>query len=60
MAKTGKDSCTERSRHIDIWYFFVKDRCNKKKVEIKDCPTEKMIADFLAKPLVGTLFIRFK
>ena len=41
----GRNSCTGNSRHIDIKYFWVKDRVDKKEVEIQYCPTHLMLAD---------------
>ena len=56
MEINGRNSCTGNSRHIDIRYFFVKDRVDKKEVSIKYCPTEKMLADYFTKPLNGNRF----
>ena len=56
MEKNGRNSCTGNSRHIDIRYFFVKDRVDKKELEIKYCPTYMMLADFFTKPLQGKAF----
>ena len=43
-----------RSKHIDIKYHFVKDYCINNFVNLKYCPTDKMIADILTKPLSKT------
>ena len=56
----GRNSCTGNSRHIDIKFFWVKDRVNKKEVEIKYCPTTLMLGDYFTKPLQGNLFRRFR
>ena len=56
----GRKSCSKRSRHIDIRYFYVKDLVDKNIVKIKYCPTEKMVADFFTKPLQGSLFRYFR
>ena len=56
MAKNGRNSCTGNSRHINIRYFFVKDRVDKEECVIEYCPTEQMLADFFTKPLHGALF----
>ena len=45
MAKNGKNSCTSNSRHINIRYFFVKDRVDKGECTIEYCPTIHMLAD---------------
>ena len=60
MLKNGRNSCTGNSRHIDIRYFFVKDRVDKKEVKIEYCPTSIMLADFFTKPLQGQFFQRFR
>ena len=60
MAINGRNSCTGNSRHVDIKYFWVKDRVDKKEVEIQYCPTTLMLADFFTKPLQGNLFRRFR
>jgi hypothetical protein len=60
MEKNGRNSCTGNSRHIDIKYFWVKDRVDKKEVEVKYCPTKLMLADYFTKALQGSLFRMFR
>ena len=60
MEVNGRNSCTGNSRHIDIRYFFVKDRVDKKEFVIQYCPTELMVADFFTKPIQGALFRAFR
>ena len=60
MEKNGRNSCTGNSRHIDIRYFFIKDRIEKGEVTVAYCPTELMLADFYTKPLQGSLFNFFR
>ena len=48
------DSCGQKSRHIDIRYFWVKDRLKDEKNKLEYCPTEQMLADFFTKLLQGT------
>jgi hypothetical protein len=60
MEKNGRNSCTGNSRHIHIRYFFVKDRVDKKELDIVYCPTEEMLADYFTKPLQGRLFTMFR
>ena len=59
MEKNGRNSCAGNSRHINVRYFFVKDRVDKGEVIIY-CPTEYMLADFFTKPLQGKRFHYFK
>ena len=49
MEINGRHSCTGNSRHIDVRYFFTKDRVKKKEMKIEYCPTHMMIADFFTK-----------
>lgn len=47
----------ERSKHIHIRYFFLKDYIDRGEVRVEYRPTREMIADMLTKPLQGKLFI---
>ena len=60
MKKNGRNSCTGNSRHVDIRYFFVKDRVDKGELTIKYCPTALMLADYFTKPLQGALFHKMR
>ena len=60
LEKNGKASSGQRTRHINIRYFFVTDRVTKKEVEMVYCPTGKILADLLTKPLQGSQFKRFR
>lgn len=60
MLKNGRNSCTVNSRHIDIRYFFVKDRIDKEEVKVEYCSSDCMLADFFTKPLQGALFTKFR
>ena len=59
MANRGA-STSERTRHIGLRYFFVKDRVDSGEVTIQYLPTENMIADILTKPLQESLFRRLR
>jgi len=54
LADKGR-STSERTRHINVRYFFTKD-----KVESGELVTEEMLADLLTKPLQGALFRRLR
>ena len=45
--ENGSVSSGERSRHMNIRFFFIKDILKREGIEVKHCPTERMIADFL-------------
>jgi hypothetical protein len=55
LAAKGR-STSDRTRHIHIRYFFVKDRVDSGEVRIEYKPTKLMLADLLTKPLQGDLF----
>ena len=47
MEKNGIMSCEEKTRHIKIRYFFIKDILENDKIDLKHCRTEVMLADLL-------------
>ena len=60
LEKNGKASSSKRTKHINIRYFFIKDRYDKKELTIQYCPTDDMVADFFTKPLQGRKFKKFR
>jgi hypothetical protein len=56
MEKNGKASSSKRTKHINIWYYFVTDRIHKKDLRVKWCPAGDMIGNFMTKPNQGALF----
>ena len=50
----------KRSKHIDVRYFFIKDRVDKGEVNIVWCPALDMRADCFTKPLQGESFVKFR
>jgi hypothetical protein len=59
LETNGRASSSKRTRHIEIWYYYVANRVAKGDLRIVWCPTDKMIADFLMKPLQGKAFVEF-
>ena len=51
---------SENTRHINIRYFFIKDRVDCGEVQIEYCPTDEIPADALTKPLVGDRFYKHR
>jgi hypothetical protein len=60
LEKNGKASSSKRTKHINIWYFFVTDRVSKEKVLVVWYPTGDMLGDYKTKPLQGALFWKFR
>jgi hypothetical protein len=59
LIKNGRSN-SERTRHIAIRYFFLKDRIDAKEVCVEYLKTGEMIADILTKPLQGDHFRRLR
>ncbi len=59
LLKNGKSS-SDRTKHIKIRYFWLKDRVDVKNILVEYMPTEDMVADLLAKPFRGELFIKLR
>jgi hypothetical protein len=60
LETNGKASSSKRTRHVNIRYFFVKDRVASGEVRIEYCPTDQMIADYFTKPLQGAPFYKLR
>jgi hypothetical protein len=59
LLKNGKSN-SERTRHIAIRYYFLKDRIDNKEVAVEYLATGDMIADILTKPLQGEQFLKLR
>lgn len=59
LAQNGQSN-SERTRHINIRYFFVTDRIASREIELSHLGTSDMIADILTKPLQGNLFRKLR
>ena len=60
LERNGRSSAGQRSRHINIRYFFIKDRIEKGEINLIYCNTKDMLADYFTKPLQGSVFTRFR
>ena len=50
----------QRSKHIDVRYYFIRNVQNAGKVIIKCCPTADMVADVMTKPVAKIKLQKFK
>jgi hypothetical protein len=53
-------STSDTTRHINVRYFFVKDKIESNEVSVVYLPTGSMIADALTKPLQGDLLRKMR
>jgi len=60
LEKHGNASSGQATRYINIRYFFMKDRIQEDEINIIYCPTELMVADYVTKPLHGSLFEKLR
>lgn len=56
----NNDVIRQRSKHIDIRYHYIREKVKEKRIGIRFCPTEEMIADMLTKPLGEQAFFKHK
>mmetsp|Transcript_11837 Transcript_11837/g.17123 ORF Transcript_11837/g.17123 Transcript_11837/m.17123 type:complete len:137 (-) Transcript_11837:14-424(-) len=55
----GKESCSKRTCHFNIKYFFITGLIKNGDVTLKYCPTEDMTGDYMTKTVVGQKFVDF-
>ena len=60
LEMNGQTSSGKRTRHINIRFFYIKDRVDAKDIVIRHCPTERMYGDYYTKPTQGKLFKRMR
>ena len=59
MISKGKSTAV-RSRHVNIRYYWLKDRIDNGEVTITYLPTAEMVADVLTKPIQGEKFVHLR
>jgi hypothetical protein len=55
LAENGRSN-SDRTKHIKLRYFFIKQYLDSGEFVLKHCSTDRMIADILTKPLQGDHF----
>ena len=60
LEKNGKASSGKRTKHINMWFFFVTDRIAKREMSVRWFPTGDMTGDYWTKPNQGAQFKRFR
>ena len=59
MAEKGR-STSQRTRHMNIRYFFIHDCIARHEVKVIHRGTDEMDADFFTKPLRKDVFVKFR
>ncbi len=56
LIKNGWMLSGKRTKHIKAKFFFIKDRVDDREIKVFNCPSHKMWADVMTKPLQGMAF----
>ena len=60
LETNGKASSGQRTRAINVRYFFITDQVLRGNAVIEYCPTDNMAGDFMTKPLQGARFTKWR
>ena len=60
LKKNGRASSLIRTKHIETRYFFIQDRLEKGDIRLEYFHKDKMVTDFMTKPLQGKNFFDFR
>jgi len=60
LETNGRLSSGKRTKHMNVRYFFIKDKVDNGDFKVEHCPTKEMWADYYTKPLQGKLFQSFR
>jgi histone deacetylase 1/2 len=59
MIQRGRSN-SERTKHVNIRYFWLKDREANGEIKIEYLPTNEMVADIFTKPLQGEKYVQMR
>ena len=59
LEKNGKKSSVKCMQALNIRYFLIMDQVEKGMVQIKYCPMEDMVGNYMSKGLQGVKFEKF-
>jgi hypothetical protein len=60
LEKNGRASSSNRTKNINVRYFFIKDQIASGKITVEHCPATEILGDHFTKPLQGTVFRKFR
>ena len=56
LENNGRQSISEKTRHINIGYYFITDRIINQEASMEFCPTLDMIGEYFTNTLQGYKF----
>jgi hypothetical protein len=59
LMATGRTT-KQRTKHLNVRYFFIRDRIAKQELRLEYLPTKRMVADLMTKPIVGKLLVSLR
>jgi hypothetical protein len=60
VGKEWKASSSKRTRHINVKYFYIKEKVDNGEIEIEHYPTDQMWTDINTKPKQGAVYRAFR
>ena len=60
LEKNRKKYSTKNTKHINVRYYFIKDRVETGDGVIENFPTKEYFGDHFPNPLQGVLFMKFR
>ena len=50
----------DKSKHIEIWYFYIRDMVQKGAIKLQYVSTDEQVVDLLTKPMSRVKFVFFR
>lgn len=60
MKLIANEKLSNRTKHIDVTYFYIREMIKQEKITLKYCCTEDMLADIMTKPLSNVRFSKLR
>jgi len=60
LEKNGRRSAGKQTQALNIRYFMINNDVERGNVQIRYCPTDKMVGDYMSKALQGMKFNKFR
>jgi hypothetical protein len=60
LKTNGKESSSNRTKHVNVRYFFIKDRIGAGEITLKHCPTGEILGNHFTKPVQVNQFRKMR